>query len=84
MVMEFVGGKTLIDGDSQWRLRTPQALQYAVQIADALGAAHAAGIVHRDLKPGNVMVTATGLVKILDFGWPSSRMRALSARATPR
>src|SRR5437868_6234940 len=68
MVMEFVGGKTLIDVIPNGGLRTPQALQYAVQIADALGAAHAAGIVHRDLKPGNVMVTATGLVKILDFG----------------
>src|SRR5882724_11437105 len=56
MVMEFIGGKTLIDVIPNGGLRTPQALQYAVQIADALGAAHAAGIVHRDLKPGNVMV----------------------------
>ena len=68
MVIEYIEGKTLTDVIPKGGLGVPQALQYAVQIADALRAAHGAGIVHRDLKPGNVMVTNSGLVKILDFG----------------
>jgi serine/threonine-protein kinase len=68
MVMEYVQGKTLIDLIPKGGLRVPQVLKYAVQMTDALQTAHSAGIVHRDLKPGNVMVTETGLVKILDFG----------------
>src|SRR5471032_627560 len=68
MVMEFVAGRTLADLIPAGGLGAAKTLQYGVQIADALRAAHAAGIVHRDLKPGNIMVTGTGLVKILDFG----------------
>ena len=68
MVMEYVQGKTLIDLIPKGGLRVPQVLKYAVQMTDALQVAHAAGIIHRDLKPGNVMVTETGLVKVLDFG----------------
>jgi len=68
MVMEYVQGKTLIDLIPKGGLRVPQVLKYAVQMTDALQVAHGAGIIHRDLKPGNVMVTETGLVKVLDFG----------------
>jgi serine/threonine protein kinase len=68
IVMEYVDGKTLDRRIGRKGLRIREALNYAVQIADALAAAHAAGIVHRDLKPANIMVTETGLVKILDFG----------------
>ena len=68
MVMEYVSGKTLVDLIPKGGLRAPQVLKYSVQMADALNAAHSAGIIHRDLKPGNVMVTDSGLVKILDFG----------------
>ncbi len=68
MVVEFVVGKTLLELIPKEGLRIPQAIQYAAQMADALAAAHAAGIIHRDLKPANVMVTGSGLVKLLDFG----------------
>ena len=68
MVMEYVQGRTLNDLIPKGGLRVPQALKYAMQMADALAAAHAAGIIHRDLKPANIMVTDSGFVKILDFG----------------
>jgi serine/threonine-protein kinase len=68
MVMEFVAGVTLDDLVPKHGLNVQKTLDISVQMADALQTAHAAGIVHRDLKPGNVMVTGTGLVKILDFG----------------
>ena len=68
IVMEFVDGKTLDQLIPRKGLHLNEVLRYAIQIADALAAAHAAGIVHRDLKPGNVMVTGTGQVKVLDFG----------------
>jgi serine/threonine protein kinase len=67
IAMEFIRGAPL-DELIERGLRFSDALRYAVQIADALAAAHAAGIIHRDLKPANIMVTDRGLVKILDFG----------------
>ncbi len=68
LVMEFVAGMTLLDLIPSGGLRVPQVLRYSSQMADALSAAHAAGIIHRDFKPGNVMITSSGLVKVLDFG----------------
>ena len=68
MAMEFVAGRTLGELIGRKGLPIGEALKYAVQIADALAAAHGAGIVHRDLKPANIMVSDKGLVKILDFG----------------
>jgi serine/threonine protein kinase len=66
--MELVSGKALDRLIPRQGMRLNDALKYAVQIADALARAHAAGIVHRDLKPGNIMVNEDGLVKVLDFG----------------
>ena len=68
LVMEYVPGKALDQVIPRRGLRLNEALKYAVEIADALAAAHGAGIVHRDLKPANVMVSEQGRVKVLDFG----------------
>jgi len=68
IVMEYIAGKTLRELTPVGGLAAPQALQYAAQIASALSTAHAAGIIHRDLKPSNIMVTTSGLIKVLDFG----------------
>jgi serine/threonine protein kinase len=68
IAMEYVEGRTLGELIGRTGLKLNEALKYAIQIADALATAHAAGIVHRDLKPGNVMVTAEDRVKVLDFG----------------
>ena len=68
IVMEYVTGKTLGESIPKEGLPPKEALRIAIEIADAMAVAHAAGIVHRDLKPSNVMVTESGRVKVLDFG----------------
>jgi predicted ATPase/serine/threonine protein kinase len=68
IAMEYVDGLTLHDRIKGRPLEIDDVLRFAVQIADALDAAHSRGITHRDLKPANVMVTPRGQVKILDFG----------------
>jgi serine/threonine-protein kinase len=67
LVMEYLEGETLASRLLKGPLPTRQALQWAVEIASALDAAHGKGVVHRDLKPGNVMITPGG-ARLLDFG----------------
>ncbi|MGA2263073.1 MAG: protein kinase [Acidobacteriota bacterium] len=68
IAMEYIEGATFDLLIHHKGLSMGEALRYAVQIADALAAAHSAGIVHRDLKPANIIVTRNGQVKVLDFG----------------
>jgi predicted Ser/Thr protein kinase len=67
LVMQYLEGETLETRLKIGALRLDHALQYSIQIAEALDKAHRAGIVHRDLKPGNIMLTKAG-AKLLDFG----------------
>jgi Tol biopolymer transport system component/tRNA A-37 threonylcarbamoyl transferase component Bud32 len=68
LVLEYVVGQTLDQWTPKGGLPLREALAYAIQIVEALVAAHAAGVIHRDLKPANIMVTKKGTVKLLDFG----------------
>src|SRR2546426_2946168 len=68
IVMELLEGQTLKQLINRKPLATDELLDLAIQIADALGAAHAKGIIHRDVKPTNIFITDQGHVKILDFG----------------
>jgi Tol biopolymer transport system component/predicted Ser/Thr protein kinase len=68
IVMEYVEGRTLAETIPKGGLPLEEALPIAIEIADAMAAAHGAGIVHRDLKPSNIMRTESGRVKVLDFG----------------
>jgi serine/threonine-protein kinase len=68
IVMEHLGGRPLSQAIPERGLPVAEALRVAVQVADALAAAHAAGVVHRDLKPANVLISVDGRAKVLDFG----------------
>jgi serine/threonine-protein kinase len=68
MVMEFVEGVTLDQRLKDGPLPPAEAVNYIMQVLSALEYAHARGVVHRDLKPANMMLTPTGVVKLMDFG----------------
>ena len=68
LTMELVEGRSLTDVIAKRPMGLAQFFAIAIPLADAVAAAHQRGITHRDLKPGNVMVTAEGRTKVLDFG----------------
>src|ERR1700747_2259011 len=68
IVMELLEGHTLDQRVAAANIATEKAIDWAIQIADALDAAHAKGIVHRDIKPSNIFITQRDQAKVLDFG----------------
>jgi serine/threonine protein kinase len=76
IVMQYVQGETLGQRMRRGSVSLAEAVDLGRQITAALGEAHKRGIVHRDIKPGNIMISSSGVVKVLDFGLAKSFMRA--------
>jgi serine/threonine protein kinase len=68
IAMEKLEGNNLKALMAKRKLQTAEVVDIAIQVADALEAAHAKGVIHRDIKPGNIFVSSQGRVKVLDFG----------------
>ncbi|MHC4596403.1 MAG: serine/threonine-protein kinase, partial [Planctomycetota bacterium] len=68
LILEYIPGQTLAERIAKKPLKLEEALSIALQIAEAVAAAHEHNVIHRDLKPGNIKITPEGKVKVLDFG----------------
>src|SRR5947209_7566061 len=68
LIMELLEGATLAQRLGTASVTLEEAVSIGTQVASALGAAHNKGVLHRDIKPGNIFLTASGHVKVLDFG----------------
>lgn len=84
LVMEYVEGRTLVDHCNHHALDLRERLKLIQQVCEVLHHAHESGIVHRDIKPGNIMVTAAGQARLLDFGIAKVLDAAVLAGATPQ
>jgi Tol biopolymer transport system component/predicted Ser/Thr protein kinase len=82
IAMEHIDGVTLRQRMNEGTLNLGEALDIAIEVADALGAAHEAGIVHRDIKPENIMIRRDGYVKVFDFGLAKLEQREHFGNAT--
>src|SRR4051812_37009438 len=81
IVMELLQGETLKTRLTRGPLSADEAIDYGIQLADALEAAHQRGIIHRDIKPGNIFLTRHGHTKVLDFGL--AKLKGAPAAAEP-
>src|SRR6185295_7849288 len=68
IVMQYVEGETLSNTAARGPLELREVLDIAIQVSEALSEAHSRGIIHRDIKPQNIMITARGQTKVMDFG----------------